>query len=196
MGQGRADRGEARNAGDRASGMASEAAGEARGMAGQLVGEVREAAESLLDEGKDRAIEAVHGVADALRRTAEGLEESDGAFIARYAHQAADQIERFSENFRERRLTDIVADVEDFARRQPTVFLLGAVAAGFIAGRFMSASAERRHAEAGSSYGAGAHRASDERRRQTYGGNGGTRAGYGATAESRGTGYAGTRGSA
>jgi hypothetical protein len=122
---------------------------EARGVTDQLAGEIRSAAESLLDEGKGRAIDTVHGVAEALRKTAEGLQEAEGGeFVARYAEQAADQIERFTDSLRDRHLGDIVADIDDFARRQPTLFLLGAVAAGFVVGRFMAASSERRHHQA------------------------------------------------
>jgi hypothetical protein len=115
-------------------------------MTDQITGEIRSAAESLLDEGKGRAIGTVQGVAEALRKTAEGLHEAEGGeFVARYAEQAADQIERFTDSIRDRHLGDIVADIDDFARRQPTLFLLGAVAAGFAVGRLMAASSERRH---------------------------------------------------
>jgi hypothetical protein len=145
---------------------------------------VRHAAEGLLDEQKDRAVDAVHGVAQALRRTAEGLEGENEA-LARYAEQAADQVERFTESFRERHLGDIVSDLDDFARRQPTMFLIGAVAAGFVVGRFMASSAERSQAEPTQI--ANRRRASGERR------SGPRTAGYGASSSSN---IAGTRGNA
>jgi hypothetical protein len=116
-----------------------------RGMVGQLFGDVRSAAEEMLEERKGRAAESVQGVAEALRRTADNIENET---IARYAEQAADTVARFSETVRERRLGEMIADLDDFARRQPMLFLVGAVAAGFIAGRFMAASAERAEAEA------------------------------------------------
>jgi hypothetical protein len=126
---------------------AREAVHGARDFGGQIMGEVRQAAESLFEEQKGRAAETVHGVADALRHTARDMHERSEP-IARYAEQAADQVERFSDAVRERRIGDIVGDLDDIARRQPTLFLLGAVAAGFITGRFMAASAERRRHEA------------------------------------------------
>jgi hypothetical protein len=123
-------------------GEAEEAIDKTRGVVNQLFGDVRNAAEEMLEERKERAAESVHGVADALRRTAGNLKGENEA-IARYAEQAADTVARFSDTVRGRRLGDMVADLDDFARRQPTLFLIGAVAAGFIAGRFMAASAER-----------------------------------------------------
>jgi hypothetical protein len=117
-----------------------------RGMAGQLFGDMRHAAEEMLEERKERAAETVQGVAQALRRTAANL-ESENDLIARYAEQAAETVERFSETVRQRRLGDMLADLDDFARRQPTLFLVGAVAAGFVVGRFVAASADRRRAD-------------------------------------------------
>jgi hypothetical protein len=144
-------RGMAGDAVESARGMAGDAVESARGMAGQLVQDVRDVAESMLDEQKERAIGQVTGVAQALRKTAEGLSHENET-IGRYAEQAAEQVERFAETVRERSLGDLVADVDDFARRQPTVFLVGAVAAGFIVGRFMAASAERNRQEYGRDY--------------------------------------------
>jgi hypothetical protein len=113
-----------------------------RGVAHQLFGDVRSAAEEMLEERKGRAAESVQGVAHALRRTAGDLKGENEA-IARYAEQAADTVERFSSTVRERRFGDMIADLDDFARRQPTLFLVGAIAAGFVTGRFLAATAER-----------------------------------------------------
>jgi hypothetical protein len=129
-----------------ARGYAGDAVDQARGMAGQLAQDVREVAESLIDEQKERAAGHVTGVAEALRKTAEGLGEHNEV-VGRYAEQAADQVERFAESIRDRNLGDLIADVDDFARRQPTMFLVGAVALGFVVGRFMAASSERTRRE-------------------------------------------------
>jgi hypothetical protein len=133
-------------AAEQARDYAGQAVEQARGMAGQLANDVREVAESLLDEQKERALGHVTGVADALRKTAEGLGEHN-EMAGRYAEQAAHQVERFAESMRDRSLGDLVADIDDFARRQPTMFLVGAVAIGFVVGRFMAASADRNRAD-------------------------------------------------
>ena len=116
--------------------------GEAKNMAGQIFGDVRDAAEQMLEERKGRAADQVQGVAQALRRTAEGV-KGENDLVGRYAQQAADTVERFADTVRDRRIGDLVAELDDFARRSPTLFLLGAVAAGFVVGRFMASSGER-----------------------------------------------------
>jgi len=115
------------------------AAGEAvQRQAGRIGDQMREAAESLLHEQKDRMAEAVHGFAEALRRAADSLEHEDKAMAARYADQAADRIDRFSTTMRERDLGEMMANAEAFARRRPSLFIAGAVAAGFVVGRLLT----------------------------------------------------------
>jgi ElaB/YqjD/DUF883 family membrane-anchored ribosome-binding protein len=116
----------------------------------EFVDAARSAAESLLEEQRRRAAEQVSSIAAALRSAAQSLDQSQNAVIAHYTHQAAHQIESFSHTVRARRWNEIVADTEDFARRQPTWFVLGAVATGFLVGRFLWASMDSRR------YGSGA----------------------------------------
>lgn len=109
-----------------------------RGVAEQIIDEMRHAAESLIDEQRARAAQTVHGVADALRQTADTLTRENNA-LAHYADQAADRIDMFGTRFREQRWSDVVAEAETIAHRQPMLFLVGAIAMGFVAGRFISA---------------------------------------------------------
>ena len=103
--------------------------------AARLGEQMRDAAESLLHEQKDRMASAVHDLADALRRTANTFEREQKVTAARYAGQAADQIDRFSATMRDQHMRDLLAKAEGFARRQPVLFIAGAVAAGFVVGR-------------------------------------------------------------
>ena len=116
--------------------------GTAQQGARRVSDQMREAAQSLLQEQKERMAEAVHGVADALRHTAHTLEHEENVAVARYADQAAAQIDRFSESLRNRDLRDLLSNVESFARRQPSLFIAGAVAAGFVIGRILARPAE------------------------------------------------------
>jgi ElaB/YqjD/DUF883 family membrane-anchored ribosome-binding protein len=109
----------------------------ARDIVREFVDAARSAAESLLEEQRQRAAERVSSIAEALRSAASSLDHSQNRAIARYADQAADQIEHVSRAMRERRWNEIVAETEDFARRQPTLFVLAAVATGFLAGRLL-----------------------------------------------------------
>ena len=82
-----------------------------------------------------------------MRCAAQSLDRSENPAIARYADQAADRIEDFSGLIRERRWSEIVADTEDLARRQPTLFVLGAAAVGFLAGRLLAVPTDRRRSQ-------------------------------------------------
>ncbi|HEY1432248.1 MAG TPA: hypothetical protein VGF39_11585 [Stellaceae bacterium] len=101
----------------------------------------RSAAESLLHEQKRQIAERVSGVGEALRSAAHPLHRSQNQNISRYVEQAAHQVEEFARNLHHRHWKELVADTEEFARRQPTLFVLGAVAAGFVIGRLLWTSA-------------------------------------------------------
>ena len=115
--------------------QASNVAGSAKGLASQ-------AGEKLLssvEEQKAAGADFVSGVAGAVRRAANEFDK-DVPQAAQYIRLAADQIGTVSDAFRRRDLNQLVADVQGFARRQPTAFLGAAVLAGFAAVRFLKTS--------------------------------------------------------
>jgi ElaB/YqjD/DUF883 family membrane-anchored ribosome-binding protein len=117
-------------------------AGEGAGtVIGEFVDAARSAAESLLNEQKREIADRVSGVAEALRSAVDPLQRSQNRVVARHVERAAGQVEGVSHTLRDRRWSELVADTEEFARRQPTWFVLGAVATGFLLGRFFWASA-------------------------------------------------------
>jgi ElaB/YqjD/DUF883 family membrane-anchored ribosome-binding protein len=97
----------------------------------------RSAAESLLEEQKRQIADRVSGLARALRSAAPPLHESQSHVIAGYIEEAATQVDTLSRTMHERHWGELVADAEDFARRQPAWFVLGAVATGFVLGRLL-----------------------------------------------------------
>jgi ElaB/YqjD/DUF883 family membrane-anchored ribosome-binding protein len=128
---------------------ADEAIGSASQGAQRFGAQMRDAAQSVLNEQKGRVADVVHGLADALRRTAHTLEHEESPAVARYADQAAAQIDRFSETVRQRELADLLAGTEDFARRRPSLFVAGAVATGFVIGRLLARPSEGGNAPRG-----------------------------------------------
>ncbi len=115
--------------------QASSVAESAKGLASQ-------AGEKLLssvEEQKAAGADFVSGVAGAFRRAATEFDK-DVPQAAQYIRLAADQIGTVSDAFRRRDLSQLVADVQGFARRQPTAFLGAAVLAGFAAVRFLKTS--------------------------------------------------------
>ena len=121
-----------------------EVARQGREKASEYAGKGREQAESQIATRKDQAAGQVEGVANALRRTGEQLHEQDQGSVGRYAEQAAEQAERFSDYLRDRDADQLLGDVEDFARERPAVFLGGAFLLGAAAARFLKSSAGQR----------------------------------------------------
>jgi len=115
---------------------------DAKRVGSELVGAARASAMSLLDAQRNRAADQIAAVGEALRRSAEALEETSGASLVRYADRAAEQIDGFADAMRNRSWSELAGDVESFARRWPIVYTASAVAIGFVAGRFMLSSAE------------------------------------------------------
>jgi cytochrome c-type biogenesis protein CcmH/NrfG len=111
--------------------------GEARvgSVVTEFLDAARSAAESLLEEQKRQVAGRVSGVGEALRGAVGSLDRSQNAIVARVVEQAAHRVENFSRTLRNRRWNELVADTEDYARRQPTLFVLGAIATGFLLGR-------------------------------------------------------------
>lgn len=99
---------------------------------------MRDAAESQ----KKRAADGLGEVAQALHETARHLGPSDSSVTARYADMAAEQVERMAQFLRSSDWKDMAGDAERFARRQPALFLGGAMAAGFVLARFLKSSGE------------------------------------------------------
>jgi hypothetical protein len=112
-------------------------ASDERSVVEEFVDAARSAAESLIQEQKQQIADRVSGVAGALEGAARSLDHSQNRIIARYVHEAGEQIRNLSQTLQERRWNELIADTEDFARRQPIWFVIGAVAAGFVVGRFL-----------------------------------------------------------
>ncbi|MDR6773853.1 hypothetical protein [Azospirillum sp. BE72] len=120
---------------------------------GQAQGRIR----SLLEQQTGRAADQLGGVANALHKAAEQLNQENGGVVADYAVQAADRVERVADMLRDATVDDIVGEVEGFARRQPEVFIGAAFAVGFLAARFIKSSGERRMHRASTSLRGNAH---------------------------------------
>jgi hypothetical protein len=122
-----------------------------------LVEKVRERATAQLTSQKDRALDGLGGVAQAVRKTTQSLRDQQHDTIAGYVDQAADQIERFSRNLKNKDVGELVNDAQRLARRQPALFVGSAFAIGLIGARFFkSSSPDRYRGEYGSGeYGGG-----------------------------------------
>jgi hypothetical protein len=60
--------------------------------------------------------------------------------LAQYTDSLAGQLDRFSHTLRDREIGSIIDDAKQLAYRQPELFVVGALAAGFVLGRFFKSS--------------------------------------------------------
>lgn len=101
------------------------------------------AGEKLMDTAERQKAEGadfVGGLAAAVRRAA-GEFEDQVPQAAHYIRSAADQMQTMSDSLRRRDISQMMADVQSFARRQPTAFLGLSFLAGFAAIRFLRSGA-------------------------------------------------------
>ena len=105
-----------------------------------LMDRVRDGATSQLTTQKDRVTDSLTSLAQAVRQSTESLRSNQQPAVAQYVEKAASQLERFSDRLRDRDVKDLVQDAQQFARRQPAIFIGAAFAAGLLAARFMKSS--------------------------------------------------------
>jgi hypothetical protein len=114
---------------DKAKSDIAEAAEAAQTEARRIAGQQKNASADRLDE-----------VAGAVDRAARSL-ETGMPQMAGYAHDAAARLEDAAKTLRQRNIDDLIADIGNFARAQPVLFLGGAMLAGFALTRFLKSSA-------------------------------------------------------
>jgi len=108
----------------------------ARDMAAGATGRVK----SAMNEQKTAGADYLGTIASAVQRAA-GEFETDVPQAAQYIRQAAGQIETVANAVRQRDMRELVGEVQQFARRQPTLFFGGAMILGFAALRFFKSTA-------------------------------------------------------
>jgi hypothetical protein len=109
----------------------------ARSQAADLWDETRQKTRSALGEQKQAAASGIGDLAGALRNAARDVDDNQQEMLGRVVHSAADGLDRLSSTLRNKDVGTLVQDVESFARRQPAVFFGVAIAAGFLAVRFL-----------------------------------------------------------
>jgi hypothetical protein len=115
---------------------------QARQAAGQMMDQARAQAISQVDTQKERAATGIGSAAQALRQASQHLREQDQAPFAQFMDSAAQQMEQANRFLNERETRQMMWEFEQFARRQPALFLGGAFALGFLAARFFKSSTE------------------------------------------------------
>jgi len=101
------------------------------------------AASKEAEELKREASVGLHAFADAIRSAGAKLSESDQGMAARMVQEAASGLERLSTSLGKKQLQDVVDDVRDFGRKNPSAFIAGSVLVGLALGRFVRSTDDR-----------------------------------------------------
>lgn len=122
----------------------------AQDKAADLSREAREAARSRVtaeaEQTMQTASRAVGDSAEALDQAAQTLNEQGHKTLAQTMASIASGLSDFSRRLESRNVDGLVQDITDLARRNPEMFVLGSVGAGFVLSRFFKASSStRRH---------------------------------------------------
>jgi len=108
--------------------------------AGAIWDDAKETARTKMNQQKDAAAEGLGEVAGALRDAARRQSgDVAGEPLARLTGSAADGLERLSSTLRNKDVSAMLRDMDNFARNQPVAFFGLALAAGFLAVRFLKA---------------------------------------------------------
>jgi hypothetical protein len=113
-----------------------------RQEAEHLAERAKQEGQSFLEERKRATADEIGAVAEVLRAGIREMHHQEQPpLIVSYAEQAASRLDQYSRTLRERNVNTLVRQAEDFAHRQPGVFVGGAVVAGFLLARFFRSSA-------------------------------------------------------
>ena len=117
-----------------------ESGGEAVESLRDLASDVQNNVTSRADQAKESLAEGGHRLADSLRSTAS--QQGDGTLQGAMLGAVAGSVADMSDTLHGQSLSNIVANVQGMARRNPGAFILGAAVAGFALARFSRASAD------------------------------------------------------
>lgn len=120
-------------------------AGVAKDEAANVLEESKQQARHLLDEARtqvdeqsrtqrDRLVSTLRTFGDDIEKMSRG-EQAPGGMAQDLARQVAERAKEFGDRMDGREPAELLDEVRAFARRRPGTFLLGAVAAGMLAGR-------------------------------------------------------------
>lgn len=105
-----------------------------------LLGSARSQATGFLDGRKDDAAQSIVELAQSLRESAQAF--GDRPNIQGVVDTAVGGLEQLADTIRERSVAELFEDLENMMRRRPTTVAVATLALGFLAARFVKASAE------------------------------------------------------
>jgi len=106
---------------------------------GDLVERAKSTATRQADSQRARAAMTLRGAADAMRQVSDRIRQDEPS-VASVTAMAADRTQDVARYLQQTDVNEMIRGVEDFARRQPLLFLGGAFALGLLGSRLLKAS--------------------------------------------------------
>lgn len=120
----------------RTSGAPSNRSEEDRGLFDQAERQVSQ----TLNNQKQRATDQLGGITTALHQTSRALRDQEQDTIAQYIDGAARQLDTLSDYLQHRTVGEMIGEGRRLARREPVLFLGGAMLLGLVGSRFFKSS--------------------------------------------------------
>jgi hypothetical protein len=122
--------------------VAGTAADQARGVVGDAVRQVSDQVNDQASTQRDRLSETLRSLGDDLEKMASPGPGPESGLAADLVREVSDRARALSSQLEGREPGQLLEDARSFARRKPGTFLLGALAAGVVAGRLFRATAD------------------------------------------------------
>lgn len=129
-------------------------AGEAKQQAANLLDQALSEVEQQSVTQRDRLVDTLRTFSDDVEKMLAGEGASNG-LAADLARQVAERARSVTQSLQGRQPGEILEDVRGFARRRPTTFLVGALAAGVVVGRLARGAKDSGAVGASHAHGAG-----------------------------------------
>ena len=121
-------------------GMLDAAKDKVRQLGSQAQETVSEQVDSGLSRVKSSVASTLSSVAQSLRSSSQDLNQRNESTVARYTDRAANRVDRLAEYLRQADVGEMSSQAEDFARREPVLFLGAMFTIGLVGARFLKSS--------------------------------------------------------
>ena len=101
-----------------------------RSDAVEVMDKAKTAGREQFESGKQITASQAEKIADVVDRASSQLKENNLQTLADYASELGATIKNFSEGLHNRSVDDLLVEIREIARRNPTAFLLGSIVIG------------------------------------------------------------------
>src|SRR5512144_989206 len=113
------------SAGEQTQATADQMAQQVKDKTTDVVQQAQDTARTTLQQQKGRAAGSVGAVADALHQTSQNLHNQDQGPAGQVIDQIASRLDDIANDLQTKTVDEMLDDVQDFARRDPQLFLGG-----------------------------------------------------------------------